>query len=142
MSKHNYSQYANKNRNYHNSSTVYRDADNAPQVEEVKMVVERSETAAVNAQSVEPVVQQPNPQLVQETVKTVEIPKTVTGVVANCAKLNVRMEPNTDSDVVCVLNIMSEFEIDVEKSNKDWFHICTATGIEGYCMRKFVDAHL
>ena len=136
MSKHNYSQYSNKNRDNHNPkpSAIYPNAETAPQVEEVKMVDEKS--VAVH------VVEQPKPHLVQETVETVTLPKTVTGVVANCAKLNVRAEPNTTAEVVTVLNVMSEFEIDIAKSNKDWFHICTAAGIEGYCMRKFVEAHL
>lgn len=112
MSKHNYSQYSNKKR------------DNSPA--EVKM-----ETAPVT-----------KPVIMSEAVDTVALPKTVEGVVVNCAKLNVREEPNTEAEIVCVLDVTSEIEIDVEKSTTAWFKICTATGVEGYCMRKFVDARL
>lgn len=114
----------------HNYSQHYNNANNnKPRVveEELKPVVE-------------PV--KPEPQLVQETVETVRLPETVIGMVSGCAKLNVRAEANLFSDVVCILDNTSEIEINVEKSDKDWFYICTASGIEGYCMRKFVEAHL
>jgi SH3-like domain-containing protein len=81
-------------------------------------------------------------ELIQETVDTVTLPKTVSGVVVNCAKLNVREEPSADAEVVCVLDVMSEIRIDATKSDNEWFKICTASGVEGYCMRKFVDAYL
>lgn len=113
MSKHNYTQYSDK-----------KTRGNKPA--EVKM-----ETAPVT-----------KPVLMPETVTTVSLPKTVEGVVANCAKLNVREEPNTESEIVCVLDVTSEIEIDVEKSTNSWFKICTATGVEGYCMRNYIDARL
>lgn len=80
--------------------------------------------------------------LMEETVDTVTLPNTVEGIVVNCGKLNVRAEPNIDSDIVTVLNVMSEIEINVNESTGKWFKVCTATGIEGYCMRQFVDAYL
>lgn len=119
MSKHNYSQYSKKN----TTSTQPQPKKPAP-APEVKM---------------EPMV--PITPMV-ETVETVSLPKFVEGVVVNCAKLNVREEPSTNSEIVCVLDVMSEIEIDVEKSTDEWFKICTAIGVEGYCMRKFVDARL
>lgn len=120
MSKHNYSQYSNKKNNRPNDPVKPNvESTKAP---EVKMVAK--------------------PNVVQETVETVTLPETVEGVVSGCAKLNVRTEPNITAEVVCVLDIMSEIEIDVEQSNAEWFKICTATGIEGYCMRKYVEAHL
>ncbi len=82
------------------------------------------------------------PELANEAVDTVTLPKTVTGVVVDCAKLNVREEPSADAAVVCVLDVMSEIEIDATKSDHEWFKVRTATGVEGYCMRKFVDAYL
>lgn len=115
-SKHNYSQYSKKTN-------------------------EPNPVKPSSAQATSPKVKM-EPKLVEETVETVALPKTVSGVVVNCAKLNVREEPSADADVVCVLDVMSEIKINVEKSDNEWFKICTANGIEGYCMRKFVDAHL
>lgn len=83
----------------------------------------------------------PEPVLVEESVETVTIAK-AEGVVVNCGKLNVRAEPSIDADVVAVLNAQSEIEIDVVKSTDEWFHVCTAAGVDGYCMRKYVEAHL
>ena len=126
--KHNYSQYSsNKN--------------NKPTYEVKRPISERIEN------TVEPIVEAHKPvaeyvKPVVETVETVTLPKTVEGVVANCAKLNVRSKPDISSEVVCVLDVMSEMEIDVEKSTDEWFYVCTAIGIEGYCMRRFVDARL
>ena len=80
--------------------------------------------------------------VVEETVETVTLPETVTGTVANCSKLNVRAKADATADVVCVIDVGSEVEINVAKSNADWLSVCTVTGIEGYCMRKFVDARL
>lgn len=125
--KHNYSQYSNKPK--HENTKVTEELLNP--IAEVKMDSE--------PEVVKPAV---TPALVNETVETKPLPKTVEGMVVGCAKLNVRKEPNLFADIVCALNVQSEIEIDVEKSNKDWFYICTATGIEGYCMRKFVEAHL
>lgn len=119
MSRHNYSQYSNKKR------------ENNPA--EVKMEHSPEPVVLMGPVVVEPAV---------ETIKTVALPKTVEGVVVNCAKLNVREEPNIEAEIICVLDVTSEIEIDVENSTIGWFKICTATGIEGYCMRKFVDARL
>ena len=126
MSKHNYTQYSNKkNENY------------------VAPVAEEEVIEAV----VEPTVQ-PEPEVVEapETLvvetETATETATVTGTVTNCAKLNVRASASATAAVVCILDAASEIEINVEKSNAEWFSVCTATGIEGYCMRKFIQADL
>lgn len=133
MSKHNYSQYSKRDgKNYNNSKQTATNGKS----DEVKMEVEHGEKALDRA-NVE--------KALTDMIETVEAacpPKTVEGVVANCAKLNVRSKPSITGEVLCVLNVSSEIEIDVEKSVPEWFYICTATGIEGYCMRQFVDAHL
>lgn len=112
--KHNYSQYSVKKKNNKPAPV-----NTAP---EVKMEVK--------------------PVLMEETVDTVTLPKTVEGVVVDCAKLNVRAEPSINADIVCVLDVTSEIEINVDQSNDEWFKICTAIGAEGYCMRKFVKAYM
>lgn len=119
MSNHNYSNYSK----YSNKKTNEQSG-------EVKMG---------SATAVEPVVR---PVLVEEAVETVELPKTVKGVVVDCMKLNVRANPKTNADVLCVLNVGSEMEIDVAGSTDEWFRVNTAAGVDGYCMRKFVNAKL
>lgn len=136
--KHNYTQYSNKP----------KDA-----VVQVKMESIPEITHDVLAKSHKDPVGEPGPmgvsgigavqpQFVRETVETKTLPTNVEGRVYGCAKLNVRSDASLFADVVCTLDVMSEIMIDVNKSTKDWLYICTATGIEGYCMKKFVDAHL
>lgn len=138
LANHNYSQYSNKKKNNSNQTKPNKPVESNEQptiktfqAPEVKMEVEKNE-----------VVTAPEIDLVQETVETVSLPKTVEGVVVNCLKLNVRVEPSKDAEVVCILDAMSEVKIDVGESTPDWFKITTAIGTEGYCMRKFVDAYL
>lgn len=121
MSNHNYTQYSKKNENYA-----------APALEEEAKAVE-----TVVEPVVEPTVQA-EPEIVESKPETV----TVTGTVVNCAKLNVRAAANSSAEVVCILDAASEIEINVDKSNPEWFSVCTATGVEGYCMRKFIQADL
>ena len=120
MSNHNYSQYSTNKNNDTNDETI---------------------TNYVNT-SLDDAAPVPTINFVEETVETVTLPKTVTGTVINCAKLNVRTDPSITSESICVLDVNSELEIDVTKSTDEWFSICTATGIEGYCMRKYVEASL
>lgn len=117
---HNYSQYSNKKRNNNDRE------------------------APMNATKVDnkPEVVQPKPQLVQETVETVTLPETVEGFVVNCAKLNVRESASIRSSVVCVLDVMSDIRVDVNRTTDKWVYVYTATGLEGYCMREYIDAHL
>ena len=124
MSKHNYTQYSNK------AAVVNRDAEKPAEVNSMTEA-----TAAIT----EPIVK---PVLVEETVETVAMPETVPGVVVNCSKLNVRAKATMSSEIVCVLDAASEIEINVARSTGDWFYVYTAVGAEGYCMRKFVNAHL
>lgn len=117
MSKRNYTQYSNNKKK-----------PAAPVVP--------AETLKPISETVAPV------KMVEETVETVTLPETVEGVVVNCTKLNVRAEPAANGEIICVLDVMSEVKIDVAKSTEEWFKICTVTGVEGYCMRKFIDAYL
>ncbi len=130
MSRHNYTQYSSnkgkKNANYAKTAT--------PAASEVKM--------EPVSQLEEPVVLMGPIEVVAESVRTTVLPEIVDGVVAHCAKLNVRSQPDISADVVCILDAASEIAINVNESTSEWFKVCTATGVEGYCMRKFVDAHL
>jgi hypothetical protein len=131
MSKHNYSQYSKKNADI--DETIVEETDvveETPVVEETVVVDETVVTEAA------PVVE------VDVDKKRAKPAKPITGVVVNCTKLNVRANPDATADVVCVLDAKSEVKIDKAKSNKEWFAVCTATGVEGYCMRKFVEASL
>ena len=73
--------------------------------------------------------------VVEESEEAVE---DIIGVVTDCLKLNIRKEPDKDSDVVVIVTCLDELKIDLNNSTDDWYAVCTVAGIEGFCMKKFV----
>ena len=55
-----------------------------------------------------------------------------------CAKLNVRFDATIDSESVGVINRDSKVFIYEDESTEEFYKVCTATGLEGYCMKKFI----
>ena len=60
------------------------------------------------------------------------------GIVANCTKLNVREEPRANASIICEVACQTELMIDEAESTEEFFKVCTAAGIEGFCMKKFI----
>ena len=92
----------------------------------------KTEAAPAKVEEVEVV----NLPYIKETV--VETPEPVIGKVEGCKKLNVRKEPDTEADVVCVVPEGTEVIVDEEESTVDFYKVCTSAGIEGFCMKKFI----
>ena len=134
MSKHNYSQYSNNKKNTIDETMV----EEATVVEETAVVEETPMVIEETPVETTPVVDTDSGKKRAKSSK----PTTVTGTVVNCNKLNVRANPNATADVVCVLDVNDEVKVNVAKSTDEWVSVCIVTGIEGYCMRKFVEASL
>ena len=64
---------------------------------------------------------------------------TKSGVV-NCTFLNLREQPSRESEVVTCLENGDEVLIDETDSTDEFYKVCTASGIEGFCMKQFIDA--
>ena len=75
--------------------------------------------------------------MAEEVVEDVR-PEPKTGVVTDCLKLNVRTKPDKDSDIVCEITASTNLVIDEEESTEEFYKICTYSGVEGYCMKKFI----
>ena len=81
---------------------------------------------------------EPLDRSVEETPKK----ESKVGIVANCEKLNLRRSPLKDSDGA---NIITELlsgvavVIDEDESTPDFYKVTTETGLEGYCMRRFIE---
>lgn len=62
------------------------------------------------------------------------------GVVCNCERLNIRTAPDKKAEPVAVVNkdtvLMIEYPVN---TNSDWFKVYTEAGVEGYCMKEFVE---
>lgn len=79
---------------------------------------------------------------VSERARAVETPKAIRkpikGIVSDCVKLNIRHAPNPMATIACVIPVDTEVEIDIKRSTDEWYSVVTATGVEGYCMKKFI----
>lgn len=102
-----------------------------------------------------------NPETVIEEVETVEVEEIpeeipvieeasvvkptpvmeVTGVVIDCSKLNMRFEPSADAEIMCTLIRGTEVVIDEAESTDEFYAVCTPAGMEGYCMRKYIEVN-
>lgn len=62
------------------------------------------------------------------------------GKVVDCAQLNVRAEPSLFADLATdrPLKRNTEMMIYPDESTEDFYKICTESGVEGYCLKKFV----
>ena len=81
---------------------------------------------------------EPADQPVEESPKK----ESKVGIVANCEKLNLRRSPLKDSDGA---NIITELlpgvavVIDEDESTPNFYKVITEAGLEGYCMRQFIE---
>lgn len=64
---------------------------------------------------------------------------TVSGIVRNCKKLNVRQSPSKTADVITTVSCNETLVIVLTESTNEWYRVCTVCGIEGYCMKDYVD---
>ena len=100
----------------HNYSKDFKKDNAVSKVEETVKVTEE--------QNVEPEVEE------ESTV--------ITGVVTNCAKLNVRFIPEQYGKILCVLNESSKVQIDEKEFTDEYYKVYTESGIEGYCKKEFI----
>lgn len=68
-----------------------------------------------------------------------EIKQEATGKVIDCDRLNVRKEDKKESDVLCIIEKDSEVQINLDESTEEFYKVVTPSGIEGYCMKKFIE---
>ena len=114
MSKHNYNNYSKPK----------------PKLEpEEKPVVQEAEPV-IDGQTVIPEVTTPH----EVEARAVKLP----GIVGNCARLNVRKEPNKMADVIAVLEAGSEVRLVSEKPVNGFYNVIAVDGREGYCMCDYI----
>lgn len=116
-------------KNYSKFSDRFKKTENEEVVNEIKETIE-------------------NEVKQEETVEVVEEVKTETyiktGEVVGCEKLNVREQPYSNAKVLCVLNKGDKVQVDLkidgepEIADASFYQICTAAGVKGHCMTKFI----
>lgn len=80
----------------------------------------------------EPVVETP----VEKPV--VKKPKTVKGTIVGCVKLNVREQMHIGATILCTLPAGTEVKVIVDETHEGWYHVFTKTGVEGFCVKKYI----
>lgn len=58
--------------------------------------------------------------------------------VVNCLRLHIFSEPDTDSEIINKVRYLTEVEVDLGESTKDFYKICTAVGAEGFCIKEHI----
>lgn len=71
--------------------------------------------------------------------ENVDEQKPVVGIVEDCIKLNLRKEASLEADVLTEVLSGSTLLINEEESTDEFYKVCTASGLEGYCMKTFVN---
>lgn len=74
----------------------------------------------------------------EATTESVE-PSTVLGMVTECVKLRVRSTPEIADNVLAEIILASEVLVDLKESTDEFYKITTEAGIEGYCMKQYID---
>lgn len=65
---------------------------------------------------------------------------TCIGVVTECIRLRVREMPDASKEnTIAVLTLADEVLVDLDHSTSDFYKVITAAGLEGYCMKKFIN---
>lgn len=95
------------------------------------------EKATIEAPVVEEVEAAETP--VVEEVEAVETPAidTIFAKVANCARLNIRKDPNKNSEILTIVNLGDCVEVDPDNDTSSWYHVFVGD-IEGYCMKAYI----
>lgn len=60
------------------------------------------------------------------------------GVVVDCGSLNIREEPNSDSEILCTIPASSKVMI-YDDTNDDFYKICTEFGVDGFAMKSYIE---
>lgn len=78
---------------------------------------------------------------VTEEKKELEAQKSeapVYGVVTDCKNLYVRKRPKENAEPVQIIAGGTKVQVDQTMATEDFYKVFTASGAEGYCMRKYI----
>ena len=135
---HNYTNYSNKNivNNQEAADAVEEKVVNEEQAVEEKVVNE--EQAVEEKVANEPQQNISDPESDMDAVANDETSNLI-GYVTECIKLNVREAASKDSNVLCEILLNSKVIVDKENSTEDFYKVTTETGVEGYCMKQYIN---
>ena len=132
MSKKNYTNYSKPE----TMNITEFDESLNEEIEESVVTNETSEEVE-DASGVEEIVEEDVPEVKEESLDTISKPICF-GFVDNCESLRIRQVPNPVGEILTTISSGTEVEIDLNNSTNDFYKVCTATGLDGYCMKKFI----
>ena len=124
---HNYTNYSNKNiaNNQEAADAVEEKVANEEQAVEEKAANESQQNI-------------PDPESDINATSNDETSELI-GYVTDCVKLNVREAASKDSNALCEIILNSKVIVDEENSTDDFYKVTTETGVEGYCMKQYIN---
>lgn len=75
---------------------------------------------------------------VSESKEESEMSIDVIGIVSGCKRLNVREQPDLNSNVLQILGENTEVVVATAFENDEWYCV-TIDDVSGYCMKKFIE---
>ena len=113
-------------KNKHIYNTINPVADDPVEADVVEEVAEPVE------EIVEEIIEEAiEPEVIEPVTYTI-------GVVFDCKKLRVRKAASLSAPVICELDVNTEVMIDMKESANGFYKVYTETGIDGFCMKKFI----
>lgn len=100
--------------------------------EETKEILEKIDEIIPPKAEVEEIVE-PEPEVVVEPE-----PMPIEGVVSGCDQLYVRSEASIESEPLGIIKHGTNLRIYESESTEDFYSVCTESGLEGFCMKKFI----
>lgn len=61
------------------------------------------------------------------------------GAVSECTKLRLRREPVVGDNVIGELKFADVVVVDLVESTPDFYKVTTEAGVEGYCMKQYIN---
>ncbi len=68
----------------------------------------------------------------------VMVSSVIEGTVTNCLSLNLRAEPKTEARILAELTALDKVTVNMDKSTDEFYSVRSSSGVNGYCMRKFI----
>ena len=132
MSKKNYTNYSKPE-----TMNIPEFDESLNDVIEENVAMNETSEEVEDVSGVEEIVEEDVPEVKEESLDTISKPN-CSGFVDNCESLRIRQVPNPVGEILTTISSGTEVEIDLNNSTNDFYKVCTATGLDGYCMKKFI----
>lgn len=60
------------------------------------------------------------------------------GVVVGCLHLNIYKSPDQENEIVTIIPALTKVMVDLDASTDNFYKVCIAAGIQGYCEKKYI----